>query len=190
MLSERTRANGPGPGHTRVIHHGKVITVVEDTVTFPDGSSGTLDVVRHPGASAVLPFVGDPNTPDPSILLIRQFRHAANGWLLEIPAGRLHAGETPDTCALRELREETGYRAGQLTHLTSILTTPGFSDEVIHLFMATQLERGPTQRDADEFIEPAEFPLSAVRELIRTGEMRDAKSIIAVLLALTFRGRG
>jgi len=189
MLSEQTRGDEPEPNRARVIHRGHIITVAEDDVTFPDGSRGKLDVVRHPGASGVLPFVGDPKAPDPTVLLIRQFRHAANAWLLEIPAGRLHEGERPEECARRELREETGCTAGEMTYLTSILTTPGFSDEVIHLFMAAQLNYGTTRFDADEFIEPAELPLSGVRELIRTGEIRDAKSIVAVLLALTFVSR-
>jgi ADP-ribose pyrophosphatase len=174
---------------SRVIHEGSVITVVEDVVEFPDGSAGVLDVVRHPGASAILPILGDPDDPDPTVLLIRQYRHAGGGWLLEIPAGRLERGEDSLTCAQRELEEETGYTAGQLTPLISILTTPGFSDEVIHLFLAQDLVPGKTRHETDEFIEPVALALSDVLSRIRTGEIRDAKSIVASLLTDRLRQR-
>jgi ADP-ribose pyrophosphatase len=172
---------------SRVIHEGSVITVVEDAVEFPDGSTGVLDVVRHPGASAILPILGDPDDPDPTVLLIRQYRHAGGGWLLEIPAGRLERGEDSLTCAQRELEEETGYTARQLTPLISILTTPGFSDEVIHLFLAQDLVPGTTRHETDEFIEPVALTLSDVLSRIRTGEIRDAKSIVAILLTNRLR---
>lgn len=175
---------------SRTIHTGKVIRVDEDRVQFPDGTTGVLDMVRHPGASAVVPFLSDPTGSDPTILMIRQYRHAAGGWLLEIPAGRLNAGEDPTTCARRELLEETGCTCSELIPLTSILTTPGFSDEQIHLFAATGLTRGTASQEADEFIEPVTIPLSEALEKIRSGELRDAKSALALLFAAGFVAGG
>jgi ADP-ribose pyrophosphatase len=176
----------PGTLKTRELHRGRVITVVEDTVEFPDGSTGILDVVRHPGASAVLPVLGDPGSENPAILLIRQFRHAAGEWLLEVPAGRLDVGESPEACARRELREETGCSAAEIAPLTTILTTPGFSDERIHLFVATGLTRGESAREADEFIEPVTLSLSDALEKVRSGEIRDGKTIATLLFAAGF----
>lgn len=172
---------------THAIHHGRVIDVVVDTVRFPDGTLGELDIVRHPGACAVLPFLGDPTGADPSLLMIRQYRHAAGGWLLEIPAGRLDPGEAPEDCARRELLEETGCTTSHLELLTTILTTPGFSDERIHLFMAAGLTAGVARREADEFIEPQVLALSEALGKIRTGEIADGKTIIAILFAAGFR---
>jgi len=172
-----------------VIHRGRIIRLEEHTVEFPDGSEGTLDVVRHPGAAAVVPFLDDPTTGDPRILLIRHFRHAAGGWLWEIPAGKLDAGEAaqPERCAMRELREETGYSADAVTHLLSIVTTPGFSDEVIHLYMATGLTKGAHAREADEFMELHEFPLSKVRKMIQGKEITDGKSLVALLFVQCYK---
>ena len=93
------------------LYTGRIVNLDRDAVGFPDGSIGQLEMVRHPGASAVVPFVDDPNDPDPRVLLIRQFRHAADGFIWEVPAGRLDPGESPEDCARRELEEETGHRA-------------------------------------------------------------------------------
>ena len=113
-----------------------------DTVRFPDGSEGQLEMIRHVGASAVLPFVGALSDPDPDVLLVRQYRYASDGYLYEVPAGLLGGPEeTWEECAHRELEEETGMRASRMTPLTRIYTTPGFTDEVIRLFVATDLVR-------------------------------------------------
>jgi ADP-ribose pyrophosphatase len=173
----------PGLISSREIHRGRVITVAEEIVRFPDGSTGALDIVHHPGASGVLPVLGATDSEDPAILLIRQYRHAAGRWLLEVPAGRLDAGESPDACAHRELREETGCTATQMLPLTTILTTPGFSNERIHLFIATGLSRGEAKREADEFIEPMTLSLSDALEKVRVGEITDAKTVITLLYA-------
>ena len=172
---------------SELIHQGRIIRLEQHTVEFPDRSTGTLDVVRHPGAAAVVPFLDNPTASDPRILLIRHFRHAAGGWLWEIPAGRLDAGEAahPDRCAHRELREETGYTAEAMTPLLSIVTTPGFSDEVIHLFQATGLTAGEHAREADEFMELHEFPRSAIWAMIRAGEITDAKTLVGLMFALS-----
>ena len=143
--------------------------------------------MRHPGASAIVPFLGDPRGPDPEILLLRQYRYATGGFLLEVPAGRLDRDEDPLDCARRELREETGCSAERMDRLTTIWTTPGFSDERIHLFMASGLTRGEHAREADEFIETEAMPLSHALELIRDGRIMDAKTALSILFAAGFR---
>ncbi len=168
-------------------YHGRIISLDLDTVRFPDGSTGTLEMVRHPGASAVVPFLDDPADPDPRILLIRQFRHAADGVIWEVPAGRLDPGETPEECARRELAEETGMRASQLTRLTTIYTTPGFTDERIHLFLADGLEEGTHRREADEFMELRPTPWSEAMRLIEQGAIMDGKTLVSLLYVQAFR---
>jgi len=159
-----------------------------DTVRFPDGSVGDMEIIRHPGAAAVVPVAaGDP--ADPTILLIRQYRYAADGPVWEVPAGRLDPGEDPEHCALRELEEEAGARAERLERLTTIYTTPGFLDERIHLFAAHGLTPVPHRREADEFMEVVPLPLSRVLGMIRDGEMVDGKSIVAVLFFAAFGAR-
>ncbi len=172
---------------SRRIYDGHIIALDEDVVRYPDGTNGTLAIVRHSGASAVVPFLSDPHGSDPTILMIRQYRHAANGYLLEVPAGRLDSGESPVACAHRELREETGCTASAMDHLTTVLTTPGFSDEQIHLFMASGLTTGTSQREADEFIEPVTLTLSDALRRIEQGEIRDAKTIVTLLFAAGYR---
>jgi len=171
---------------TRRVYTGKVVRLDVDTVRFPDGSTGELELIRHPGAAAVVPCASDPAGGDPSILMIRQFRHAAGGPLWEIPAGTLAPGETPEACAHRELREETGVAAERVERLTSIYTTPGFTDEVIHLFWAQGLTMGEAARERDEFIEVVPQALSQVLEGIRRGEVRDAKTVVAILYMAGF----
>ncbi len=148
-----------------------------------------LAIVRHPGASAVVPFLSDPRGANPTILLIRQYRHAANGYLLEIPAGRLDPGETPEACAHRELKEETGCTAGRIERLTTVFTTPGFSDEQIHLFVAMDLLSGDSAREADEFIEPVTMTMTEALSKIEQGEIRDAKTIVTLLFAAGYKTR-
>ena len=171
------------------IHSGRVIRVEQDLVRFPDGSTGTLDMIRHPGAAAIVPMLDDLTDPDPRVILIRQFRHAADGFIWEIPAGTLSAGETPDHCARRELLEEAGYTPGKLRLLTSILTAPGFTDECIHLYLATELLPGPVHRDADEFMTVHEFPWSTIGRMIRNREIRDSKSASALMYVNSFLRR-
>jgi len=168
------------------IHSGRVIDLDLDTVRFPDGSTGQLEVIRHPGAAAVVPFASDPRGADPTILLIQQYRYATNGALIEIPAGRLNPGEDPRVCAQRELLEEVGVKAGRLERLTTMWTTPGFTDERIHLFWAADLTAGKHAREPDEFIEVTPTPLSEVLKLIRSGVISDAKTIVALLFVAGF----
>jgi ADP-ribose pyrophosphatase len=151
------------------------LNVSSERVTLPSGQEIELDIVRHPGASAVVPFASDRD-----VLLIRQFRHAAGGTLLEVPAGKLDPGESPEACAARELEEEAGQRPGRLEKLGWIWTTPGFSDERIHLFAAFDLESVPQRPQADEIIEVVRMDLSEALDLIWRGDLNDAKSVIAL----------
>jgi len=172
--------------NSRRIYTGRVVRLDVDTVRFPDGSTGELELIRHPGAAAIVPCASDPPGTDPTILLIRQYRYATGGQLWEIPAGTLDPGEDPEACARRELLEETGVTATRLQRLTSIWTTPGFTNEVIHLYLATGLTTGEPSRERDEFIEVVPQPLSRVLELIREGEIRDAKTVVAILYMAGF----
>jgi ADP-ribose pyrophosphatase len=171
-------------------YQGRIVHLDLDTVRFPDGSVGQLEMIRHPGASAVVPFLDDPGSRDPRVLLIRQFRHAAEGFIWEIPAGRLDPGETPATCASRELAEETGMRAERLEPLTTIYTTPGFTDERIHLFLASGLTEGRHRREPDEFLEVHERPWSVAMQMVERGDVQDAKTLVALMFVALFRARG
>jgi ADP-ribose diphosphatase len=171
---------------TRRVYAGRVLRLDLDTVRFPDGSTGELELIRHPGAAAIVPCASDPRGGDPTILMIRQFRYATGGELWEIPAGTLAPGETPEACARRELLEEAGVHAQRLEPLTAIWTTPGFTDEMIHLFWAADLTAGQPARDRDEFIEVVPRPLSSVLAGIREGQIRDAKTAVAILYMAGF----
>ena len=183
----KEKGEQPGRIESRRVYTGKVISLDVDVVRFPDGSVGELEMIRHPGASAVVPFLSDPRGEDPQILMIRQYRYAAEGYLLEIPAGRLDPGESPRNCALRELKEETGCSAEQVDHLFTMYTTPGFTDEKIHLFMATGLVAGESKRESDEFLDLEPMPLSRALKLVEAGEIKDAKTALGLLFAAGFR---
>lgn len=160
---------------TKNIYHGKVITLNIDTVTLPNGLTVDLEMVRHPGAAAVVPL-----KEDGTVILIRQFRHAAGGFIYEIPAGKLHPGEDPKACAVRELEEEIGYLAERLELLSSIFTAPGFTDEVIHIYKATAMTKGRQHLDRDEVLEVVEMPLQEAMNMIRVGTIRDAKTMVGL----------
>jgi ADP-ribose pyrophosphatase len=161
--------------------------VDRDRIRTPIGTELELEIIRHPGAAAVVPLLAGPDAADPAVLLIRQYRYAADGMLWEIPAGVLEPGEPPADCARRELREETGAEADQIEHLTTIFTTPGFTDEVIHLFLATGIRGGAAAPNPDELIEVEARPLSRALGMIRDGEIRDGKTIVALLFVAGFR---
>jgi ADP-ribose pyrophosphatase len=160
---------------TKRIYSGKVLKLDLDTVALPNGRTTDLEILRHPGASAVVPL-----QEDGRVVLIRQLRHAAGGFIYEIPAGKLDPHEDPRDCAARELEEEVGYRAGFLVLLTSIWTAPGFTDEVIHIFQGTNLEKGIQALDQDEVLEIVEWPLEEAMARIQDGTIRDAKTIIGL----------
>lgn len=159
----------------RNIYTGRVLTLNIDTVTLPNGATIDLEMVRHPGAAAIVPF-----KDDGTVVLIRQFRHAAGGFIYEIPAGKLHLGEDPKACAARELEEEIGYKTDDLELVTSIFTAPGFTDEVIHIYKANRLTKGKQQLDRDEILEVMEVSLDDAITMIRNGSIRDAKTIVGL----------
>ena len=165
----------PSTPMTRNIYTGKVITLNVDTVQLPNGVTVDLETIRHPGAAAVVPV-----KDDGTVVLIRQFRHAAGGFIYEIPAGKLAPGEEPLHCAERELEEEVGYRASTFELLSSIFTAPGFADEVIHVYRATGLTKGQQQLDRDEVLDVIEMPLSEAIAKIEDGTIRDAKTIVGL----------
>jgi ADP-ribose pyrophosphatase len=183
-MEEETKA---GRVKSSRVYTGKIISLDVDSVRFPDGSLGELEMIRHSGASAIVPFLSDPRGEDPQVLMIRQYRYAADGYLYEIPAGRLDKGENPRDCAARELKEETGCTAERFDHLLTIYTTPGFTDERIHLFMATGLVAGETKHEVDEFLDLHPMRLSRALEMIEAGDIQDAKTVIGLLFAAGFR---
>ncbi|MCC6764216.1 MAG: NUDIX hydrolase [Deltaproteobacteria bacterium] len=163
----------------RSVFRGRVVHLTIEDVALPNGHVTPLEIVRHPGAAAVATLDGDA-----CVTLLRQYRHAVGGWLWEVPAGKLEPGEAPATCAARELEEEAGLRAERLEHMGSIVTCPGFCDEVIHLFVATELSTVAARLEADEVIDAVErVPLRRALEMIRSGEIRDAKTIAALVQA-------
>jgi ADP-ribose pyrophosphatase len=188
--SEKSPDSNPEPVtgclSSRVIHDGRVVHLSVDRVRFPDGREGELELIRHRGASAVVPVLGRITDADPLVVLIRQYRYAAGGVLYEIPAGIPEDGEGWEACARRELEEETGYRVGRLESLNALFTTPGFTNEKIHFFLATQLDEGTIHRDDDEYIEVVRLPISEVMALIRNGEIQDGKSVAALLFVDRF----
>jgi ADP-ribose pyrophosphatase len=159
----------------RNIYTGKVVTLNVDTVQLPNGFTVDLETIRHPGAAAVVPL-----KDDGTVVMIRQFRHAAGGFIYEIPAGKLDRGEEPLKCAARELEEEVGYRAASFELLSSIFTAPGFADEVIHVYKASGLTKGTQHLDRDEVLEIIEMPLSDAIKKIQDGTIRDGKTIIGL----------
>jgi ADP-ribose pyrophosphatase len=186
-MSEQSGAGQAGMIASRPVHDGRVVKLSVDTVRFPDGSTGELDMIRHPGAAAVLPVLSAMDGADPQVVLIRQYRYATGGYLYEVPAGKPdHPGEPWDDVARRELEEETGLRAGMLRRLTAIHTAPGFTDELIHLYVASDLAEGQVRREADEFMELVRLPLSEALEMVRDGRVSDAKTICTLLYAAGF----
>jgi ADP-ribose pyrophosphatase len=183
-MTEKTK---PGLIERRPIHKGRIVDLSMDTVRFPNGKTGELEMIRHSGASAVLPVLSDLDADDPQILLIRQYRYASGGYLLEVPAGRPDKeGEDWEVCARRELQEETGMTAEKMIPLTAIYTTPGFTDEKIHLFLALGLSHGDVSLDEDEFLEAVTMPMSEALRMVRDGEITDGKTICTLLYAAGF----
>lgn len=168
----------------RLGYRGDFLELWNHEVSLPNGHRVALDIVHHPGASAVVPFVG----PD-RVLLIRQYRFAAGGDLLEVPAGKLDAGEAPDACAARELEEEAGVRAGRLEPLGMVWPSPGFTDEQIHLFAAFDLTPARQRLEHDEVIETVEMGVDEAVAQVWSGGISDAKSALALVRAAHRVGR-
>jgi ADP-ribose pyrophosphatase len=165
---------------SRLAFAGRRIEMRVDRVRLPNGRELDFEMIHHPGAAAVVPLL-----PSGEVLMVRQYRYATGGWLLEIPAGTLAAGETPEECAARELEEETGYRAGSLAPLGWIWTTPGFTDERIWLYLATALTAGTQALEHDELLTLERLPLAAAVAMAASGEIVDGKSVAGLLRAGT-----
>ena len=170
------------------VFDGVLLHVFKDEIELPNGDKSVREWIKHPGASAVIPLL-----PDNQIILVRQYRYPVAQVTLEVPAGKLDkVGEDPLVCAERELSEETGYTAKKIWKLTTIATTVGFTNEVIHLYAASDLTAGTKHPDADEFINVVKMPLADAIKLVESGEIIDAKSIISILMLAkeVFHGGG
>lgn len=167
-LYEKTISSQP-------IYDGRIIKVKVDEVQLPNGNTAKREIVNHQGAVAVMPL-----TDDGKLIAVRQFRKPLERTIVEIPAGKLEPGEEPLACAIRELEEETGYTAQKMELLSSFYTSPGFADELLHVYVATGLTKGESRPDEDEFVDVLALTLEQARELHRTGEIRDAKTVVAL----------
>lgn len=160
------------------IYDGRIVSLRVDTVELPDGKEARREIVEHRGAVAIVPLLDSRE-----VVMVRQYRQAAGEILLEIPAGTLGQGEDPEDCARRELIEETGYKAAEMIKLFSSYLSPGYSNEMLHTYLATGLSENPGVQDEDEFVEVVRIDLDDVMEMIRRGEIKDAKSICGCLIA-------
>ena len=163
---------------SEMIFKGRAFAIRRDNLRTPDGSTTKFDIVEHHGSVVILPVDNDGN-----LLLVRQYRHAAADDLLELPAGTLEPDEEPALCAAREVREETGMGAGQLKELGKFYLAPGYSTELMTVFLATDLRIDPLDPDADEFLEVEKIPLAEVLSMAEAGQMPDAKTLAALLMA-------
>ncbi|MED3660575.1 NUDIX hydrolase [Ureibacillus sp. FSL K6-8385] len=166
--------------HSTEIFKGKVVTLTVDDVILPNGKEAKREIVHHPGAVAIIPI-----TRDGKIVFVEQYRKALERSIVEIPAGKLEPGEDPAVCARRELEEETGYGAGELTYLLSFATSPGFANEIIHLYVAKDLYKIEEKRalDEDEFVSIIEATIEEAEEMIENRQIYDAKTAYGVLWA-------
>lgn len=155
-----------------LIYTGNYLNLINIEVELPNGNKTNRDIIKHPGACAIIAFLDES-----SIVLIDQFRKPLEKNILEIPAGKINKNEDPILCAHRELEEETGYKAKEMTYLGSIATAPGFCDEIIHLYKATKLYKGTKSCDEDEFTQVKIFSLAEVKNMIKQGEIIDTKTI-------------
>lgn len=163
---------------TKRIYEGRVLSLRVDEVQMPGGRRTTREVVEHRGAVAAVPL-----TAENEVLMVRQWRYAVGGATLEIPAGTLEPGETAEECIRRELVEEVGHRAGRLEPLVDLYVSPGYSNELIRLFLATELTAESAEADEDEELRVVAVPLAEALEMCRLGELRDGKTIAALLCA-------
>lgn len=160
---------------TESIFKGKIIDLVVKEVELPDGKKSKREIVYHPGAVAIIAI-----TAEKKLVLIKQFRKPLEKTIVEIPAGKLEKGEDPLQCAKRELEEETGYKSEELSFVTSFYTSPGFADELVHIYFTDKFEVGKINPDEDEFLDVIEVSLQEAEKLIETQSIHDAKTVFAV----------
>ena len=163
------------------IFKGRVVDLSVNRVKMPNGKTTELEVIRHPGAAAMVPL-----TESGDVILVRQYRYATGGWLLEVPAGKLDEGEDPDVCAARELEEEVGMNPAELVPLGWIWTTPGFTDEKIWMYLCRGLEPAEQNLQDDEVLTIESRPLAEAIEMVHRGEICDSKSVCALLRAESY----
>jgi ADP-ribose pyrophosphatase len=163
---------------SETMYQGRAFTIRRDRVRLPDGRTTKLDIVEHHGSVVILSV-----DPDGNLLFVRQYRHAAGLDMLELPAGVMEAGEDPMDCARREVREETGFAAREMEHIGKFYLAPGYSTELMYVFMATDLYPAPLEADADEFLNLERIPLAKALTWTQSGELLDAKSLAALYLA-------
>ncbi|WOV85377.1 NUDIX hydrolase [Sporosarcina jeotgali] len=163
---------------SETLYNGKIIELRVDDVELPDGKRAKRELIKHPGAVAIIAI-----TDQNELVLVEQFRKALERSIIEIPAGKIEPGEDPEKTAIRELEEETGYRANEFTYVQSFATSPGFADEIIHLYLARSLEKveNPAAGDEDEFINLQECTIEETEEMMKDGRIFDAKTAFAVL---------
>ena len=165
--------------HKTTIRNGRVFDITVENVTFDNGFNIDLEIIRHPGASAIVPL-----TNNNHVVMLKQYRHAIGAFIWEIPAGTFEGREDALVCARRELTEETGFRAGTWERLGAVTPVPGYSDECIQIFLARELTPAEQHLDQDEFLEVHKLPLSRVVEMISKGEIQDAKTVTGIFLTL------
>ena len=168
--------------HSERLFDGPIFAIDRDRLTESNGMEVVRDVVRHPGGAGALPLFADGR-----VALVSQYRHPARAELLEIPAGRIEPGEDPELCARREVEQETGFRPGRIERLTGFYSTPGFCEEILHVFLATDLTPTRQQLDHDEVLEVHFLQLEDALRMVHQGEIVDSKTIIALLLAARSR---
>lgn len=176
-----TEGHGHELLHRRTVFEGKVVRLYVDRVRLPDGREAEREVVLHWGAVGMVPLDAEGR-----VILVRQYRHAPGEKLLEIPAGKLYPGEEPLQCAQRELLEEVGCRAGRWVKLASFYTSPGFSDEMLHLYLALELQEGEASPEEDEFLEVVRISLDRALMLVKEGEIKDSKTVAGLALAALY----
>ena len=163
-----------------VLHRGKVFDLIVDQIEYPSGNRGIREVAHHPGGAVAVPMF-----PDGTVLLVRQFRYPFGIYTLEVPAGKLNPGEDPATAAARELEEETGWIAGKLEKLTAIYTTPGFCDEVLHIYLATGLKPSPDghrREEGEQTMTLQIMPLEEAIAMVEWQEIVDSKTIVGLMM--------
>jgi ADP-ribose pyrophosphatase len=163
--------------HSEIMYPGRAFTIRRDTLRLPDGRETRFDIVEHIGSVVIVPL-----DAAGQLLFVRQYRHAAGQDMLELPAGTLDEGESPDDCASREVREETGMAAGKLERVGGFYLAPGYSTEYMHVYLATDLVDDPLEADADEFLSVERVPVSVAMEMCARGDFPDAKTLAALLL--------
>ncbi len=165
------------------VYQGKIINLRLDKVELPNGQNAIREIIEHPGAVAIVAI-----TEEGKVLMVKQFRKACEEELWELPAGKLDPGEEPRETALRELEEETGYRAKNFTHLISFYTSPGFANELLHIYLAEDLMITAQNPDDDEFLSVHQLTWDELRHMLKNGELKDAKTVTGLLMVMAEKG--